>query len=213
MCLRCHFILFLFLFLAELVVDKAMELRFVGGVYGGNIKPTPFLCLTLKMLQIQPEKDIIVEFIKNEDFKWVKCWLANVKASISVVQNLALVKTGESNGSHFYRAPRILLLSSWVCILLVLMVLIFFTFLVLVTPPPPHPCHSKSISQIHWTYIKHKWVPNMLVTLDAQRWRKLHCVVDKQENLHLDIGSCLDSVTYCDLGGVTTFSELCFIYL
>lgn len=56
-------------FLAELVVDKAMELRFVGGVYGGNIKPTPFLCLTLKMLQIQPEKDIIVEFIKNEDFK------------------------------------------------------------------------------------------------------------------------------------------------
>lgn len=58
-----------FLFLAELVVDKAMELRFVGGVYGGNIKPTPFLCLTLKMLQIQPEKDIIVEFIKNEDFK------------------------------------------------------------------------------------------------------------------------------------------------
>ncbi len=48
-----------------------MELKFVGGVYGGNIKPTPFLCLTLKMLQIQPEKDIIVEFIKNEDFKLV----------------------------------------------------------------------------------------------------------------------------------------------
>lgn len=55
---------------AELVVDKAMELKYVGGVFGGNIKPTPFLCLTLKMLQIQPEKDIIVEFIKNEDFKW-----------------------------------------------------------------------------------------------------------------------------------------------
>lgn len=57
---------------AELVVDKAMELRFVGGVFGGNIKPTPFLCLTLKMLQIQPEKDIIVEFIKNEEFKYVR---------------------------------------------------------------------------------------------------------------------------------------------
>ncbi|KAL7985089.1 hypothetical protein Chor_003659 [Crotalus horridus] len=57
---------------AELVVDKAMELRYTGGVYGGNIKPTPFLCLTLKMLQIQPEKDIIVEFIKNEDFKYVR---------------------------------------------------------------------------------------------------------------------------------------------
>ncbi|KAL9845716.1 LOW QUALITY PROTEIN: pre-mRNA-splicing factor 38A [Geothlypis trichas] len=56
---------------AELVVDKAMELKYVGGVYGGNIKPTPFLCLTLKMLQIQPEKDIIVEY-KNEDFKYVR---------------------------------------------------------------------------------------------------------------------------------------------
>ena len=57
---------------AELVVDKAMELRFIGGVFGGNIKPTPFLCLVLKMLQIQPEKDIVVEFIKNEEFKYVR---------------------------------------------------------------------------------------------------------------------------------------------
>lgn len=36
------------------------------------MKPTPFLCLILKMLQIQPEKDIIVEFIKNEEFKYVR---------------------------------------------------------------------------------------------------------------------------------------------
>ncbi|GAB6019949.1 Pre-mRNA-splicing factor 38A [Chamberlinius hualienensis] len=57
---------------AELLVDKAMELKFIGGVYGGNIQPTPFICLILKMLQIQPEKDIIVEFIKNEDFKYVR---------------------------------------------------------------------------------------------------------------------------------------------
>lgn len=48
-----------------------MELDHVGGTFGGNIKPTPFLCLVLKMLQIQPEKEIVVEFIKNEDYKWV----------------------------------------------------------------------------------------------------------------------------------------------
>ena len=59
----------MFFFLAELLVDKAMELKYIGGVYGGNVKPTPFLCLILKMLQIQPDKDIIVEFIRNEDFK------------------------------------------------------------------------------------------------------------------------------------------------
>lgn len=50
----------------------AMEIRYIGGVFGGNIRPTPFLCLTLKMLQIQPEKDIVVEFIKNEEFKYVR---------------------------------------------------------------------------------------------------------------------------------------------
>lgn len=49
-----------------------MELRYVGGTFAGNIKPCPFLCLTLKMLQIQPQKDIIVEFIKNEEFKYVR---------------------------------------------------------------------------------------------------------------------------------------------
>lgn len=57
---------------AELLVDKAMELKSIGGVYGGNVKPCAFICLILKMLQIQPEKDIIIEFIRNEDFKYVR---------------------------------------------------------------------------------------------------------------------------------------------
>uniref|UniRef100_A0A803KNW5 Pre-mRNA-splicing factor 38 n=1 Tax=Chenopodium quinoa TaxID=63459 RepID=A0A803KNW5_CHEQI len=57
---------------AETLVDKAMELDHIGGTYGGNRKPTPFMCLVMKMLQIQPEKDIVVEFIKNEDYKYVR---------------------------------------------------------------------------------------------------------------------------------------------
>lgn len=57
---------------AELLVDKAMALDYIGGVYGGNIRATPFLCLILKMLQIQPSKDIIIEFIKRPDFKYVR---------------------------------------------------------------------------------------------------------------------------------------------
>lgn len=54
---------------AELLVDRAMELDHVGGHYSSNIKPTPFICLVLKMLQIQPSKDIVIEFIKNPDYK------------------------------------------------------------------------------------------------------------------------------------------------
>ena len=57
---------------AESLVDKAMELEAVGGLFGGILEPTTFIQLMLKMLQIQPEKEIIVEFIKNEDYKYVR---------------------------------------------------------------------------------------------------------------------------------------------
>lgn len=55
---------------AETLVDKAMELEYLGGTFGGSRKPTPFMCLVMKMLQIQPEKEIVIEFIKNEDYKY-----------------------------------------------------------------------------------------------------------------------------------------------
>ena len=55
---------------AETLVDKAMELDHLGGTHGGNRKPTPFMCLVMKMLQIQPEKEIVIEFIKNDDYKY-----------------------------------------------------------------------------------------------------------------------------------------------
>ncbi|CAK4073504.1 unnamed protein product [Aphanomyces euteiches] len=56
---------------AETLVDKAIELTYIGGHFGGNQQPTPFLCLLLKMLQIQPDMEIVVEFIKNGDYKYV----------------------------------------------------------------------------------------------------------------------------------------------
>lgn len=54
------------------VVEKAVRLRYVAGTYGGNRVPSDFMCLVLKMLQIQPEKEIILEYIKNEDYKYVR---------------------------------------------------------------------------------------------------------------------------------------------
>lgn len=54
---------------AESLVDKAVAITHYGGMYGGLRKPTKFMCLILKMLQLQPEKEIVIEFIKNEDYK------------------------------------------------------------------------------------------------------------------------------------------------
>lgn len=54
------------------VAEKACDIRYVGGVYGGNIKPVPFICLALKLLQIQPKSDIIDFFLEQRDFKYLR---------------------------------------------------------------------------------------------------------------------------------------------
>jgi len=54
--------------LAETLIDKAIELQSMGGVYG-NQKPTEFISLLLKLLQIQPEKEILVEYLRADEFK------------------------------------------------------------------------------------------------------------------------------------------------
>ncbi|EER05358.1 conserved hypothetical protein [Perkinsus marinus ATCC 50983] len=48
---------------AETILDKAAELKYVGTVYGSLQRPSPFLCLLVKLLQIGPEKEIIKSFI------------------------------------------------------------------------------------------------------------------------------------------------------
>jgi pre-mRNA-splicing factor 38A len=56
---------------AETLVDKAVELEDFGGTFGGNQQPTHFLCLLLKMLQLQPELEVVRQFIQNDDYKYV----------------------------------------------------------------------------------------------------------------------------------------------
>jgi len=60
---------------AESLIDKAIELNSIGGVYG-NQKPTQFMCLLLKLLQIQPEKEILVEYLQAEEFKYLRALAA-----------------------------------------------------------------------------------------------------------------------------------------
>ena len=58
------------MYTAESLIDRAIELKAIGGVYGNN-KPTEFLCLLLKLLQIQPEKEILLEYLQADEFKYV----------------------------------------------------------------------------------------------------------------------------------------------
>jgi len=54
------------------IVEKAVKLKTIGGSYGANNKPTHFSCLLLKMLQIQPEDEIIEQLIQDDTFKYVR---------------------------------------------------------------------------------------------------------------------------------------------
>ncbi|EPT05919.1 hypothetical protein FOMPIDRAFT_1033956 [Fomitopsis schrenkii] len=56
---------------AETLIDKSIELKCIGGVYG-NQKPTEFLCLLLKLLQLQPQKEILLEYLQADEFKYLR---------------------------------------------------------------------------------------------------------------------------------------------
>ncbi|EIW66744.1 hypothetical protein TREMEDRAFT_18685, partial [Tremella mesenterica DSM 1558] len=60
---------------AESIIDKAITLHAIGGTYDRQT-PTPFICLTLKLLQLQPEKEILMEYLLAEEFKYLRALAA-----------------------------------------------------------------------------------------------------------------------------------------
>jgi pre-mRNA-splicing factor 38A len=52
---------------AATLCDRAVELSYIGGTYGLGQKPTPFLCLAFKLLQLAPDKDVILEYLNFHD--------------------------------------------------------------------------------------------------------------------------------------------------
>ena len=57
---------------ADVLEKAAKSLTCIGGTFGGNQQPTKFLCLTLKLLQIQPEDELIQEFLQQDHFKYAR---------------------------------------------------------------------------------------------------------------------------------------------
>ncbi|KAG4304790.1 hypothetical protein PORY_001843 [Pneumocystis oryctolagi] len=60
---------------AATICDRAVRLKCIGGQYL-NQKPTEFLCLAFKLLQLQPEKEIILEYLYAKDFKYLQALAA-----------------------------------------------------------------------------------------------------------------------------------------
>lgn len=56
---------------AESLIDKALKLKCIGGLYSGAKKPTKFLCLLAKMLQMGLSKEIALEYLKAREYKYL----------------------------------------------------------------------------------------------------------------------------------------------
>lgn len=61
---------------AATLLDRAVELTFIGGTYGVAQKPTPFLCLAFKLLQLTPDKEIIRFYLEQDEFKYLRALAA-----------------------------------------------------------------------------------------------------------------------------------------
>lgn len=72
----------------ESLIDEAARLDYVGGTYGGRRRPARFLCLFLKLLQIQPEEEVVMEYIKQPELKYLRalgCAYLRITARYSTI--------------------------------------------------------------------------------------------------------------------------------
>ncbi|KAG6064871.1 hypothetical protein E4U32_007944 [Claviceps aff. humidiphila group G2b] len=57
------------------IIDRVVEhVTFVGGTYGDSQKPSPFLCLAFKLLELGPSDEILAEYLSygGEEFKYLR---------------------------------------------------------------------------------------------------------------------------------------------
>lgn len=55
---------------AATLLDRAVEVTYIGGTYGVGMKPTPFLCLAFKLLTIVPDREIVLEYLHRGGEEW-----------------------------------------------------------------------------------------------------------------------------------------------
>ena len=58
------------------LIDKCSDIEYIGGTYGSNRTPTPFICLLLKLLQINPEFSIVKELLNDTTNKYLRALIS-----------------------------------------------------------------------------------------------------------------------------------------
>ncbi|RCI12235.1 hypothetical protein L249_0758 [Ophiocordyceps polyrhachis-furcata BCC 54312] len=59
---------------ADVVESVVQHVSFIGGTHGADQKPSPFLCLAFKLLELAPGDDVLAEYLAygGEQFKYLR---------------------------------------------------------------------------------------------------------------------------------------------
>lgn len=57
------------------LLDRVVDLKYIGGIHSVG-RPTEFICLMLKLLQLLPEKEIILHYLHDAEFKYLRALAA-----------------------------------------------------------------------------------------------------------------------------------------
>ena len=61
---------------SETIIDKILELKYIGGMNHSSNQPTDFICLFIKLLQLNPSEEIIEEYLSDPDLKYLRALTA-----------------------------------------------------------------------------------------------------------------------------------------
>ena len=61
---------------SETIIDKVMEIKYIGGMNHSSNQPTEFICLFIKLLQLNPSEEIIDEYLSDPDLKYLRALTA-----------------------------------------------------------------------------------------------------------------------------------------
>lgn len=61
---------------SESIIDNALELKYIGGMINSLNQPSDFICLVVKMIQLNPKEDIIDEYLSIPEYKYLRALTA-----------------------------------------------------------------------------------------------------------------------------------------
>ena len=61
---------------SETIIDNALELKYIGGVICNSGQPSEFICLVVKLIQLNPGEDILKEYLSIPEYKYLRALTA-----------------------------------------------------------------------------------------------------------------------------------------